>query len=65
MTLVAIELYRWLVEYDDVKGVHGVLVRHHITEADTGIPVGTTKQIQRYIQIFKLILYSESYNMSI
>ena len=29
MTLVAIELYRWLVEYEDVEGVHGVLVRHH------------------------------------
>ena len=29
MTLVAIELYRWLVEDEDVEGVHGVLVRHH------------------------------------
>ena len=23
------ELCRWLVEGEDVKGVHGVLVRHH------------------------------------
>ena len=31
MTLVAIELYKWLVEDEDedVEGVHGVLVRHH------------------------------------
>ena len=33
--------------------------------SDTGVPVGTTEQIQRYIQIFTLILYSVSYHMSI
>ena len=33
--------------------------------SDTGVLVGTTKQIQRYIQIFTLILYSVSYHMSI
>ena len=33
--------------------------------SDTGVPVGTTKQIQRYIQIFSLVLYSVSYHMSV
>ena len=29
MTFVAIELYRWLVEDEDVEDVHGVLIKHH------------------------------------
>ena len=32
---------------------------------DTGVLVDTTEQIQRYIKIFTLILYSVSYHMSI
>ena len=32
---------------------------------DTGVPVSTTEQIQRYIQIFTLILYSESYHITV
>ena len=33
--------------------------------ATTGVPIGTTEQIQGYIQIFTLILYSVSYHMSV
>ena len=29
------------------------------------VPVGTTEQIQRYIQIFTLILYLESYHITV
>ena len=32
---------------------------------DTRLPVGTTEQIQRYIQIFTLILYLVFYHMSV
>ena len=39
--------------------------RYYRSYSETGVPVGTTEQIQRYIRIFTLILYSESYHMSI
>ena len=55
---------RYYRTYSDIELIrYRSTRRYYKTYSDSGVPVGTTELIQRYFQIFTLILNSESYYM--